>query len=413
MIFNYMLFARVYFPFALGYAISYFYRNANAIIESDLVDEIGLGPADLGLLTSAYFFSFAVFQLPLGILLDRYGPRRTEAALLLFAALGAWIFSNAETSTGLIAGRLLIGLGVSACLMAAFKAYVIWFQSERLPIINGLQMVAGGFGALGATTPLQNFLSVTDWRGVFSVLAIITVFASICLWFVLPEHHGSAEKNPELKMQLKEMGTVFHSPVFWSIAPLTALSNGAFLAIHGLWIKPWLRDVAGLGEQNSSQLLFSMTLSVITGYFLLGIFTERLSRFFDMQPISVGVFGMILFSSAQFSLAFGWSASPLLLVTMLGFLGTSCILTYAGLAQIFPKKYSGRVSTILNVQVFMAAFIVQWGIGEIIELWPLTESGYDPASYRVAISAVALLQVSGLVWYFISQLFIKRKLDAS
>ena len=218
-----MIFARVYFPFALGYAISYFYRNANAIIERDLVDELGLGPADLGLLTSAYFFSFATFQLPLGILLDRYGPRRTEAALLLFAAMGAWIFSNAETSTGLIAGRLLIGLGVSACLMAAFKAYVIWFQSERLPMINGLQMVAGGLGALGATTPLQNALYFTDWRGVFSGLAIITVFASICLWFVLPEHHSSAEKKPELKLQLKEMGTVLRSPVFWSIAPLTCL----------------------------------------------------------------------------------------------------------------------------------------------------------------------------------------------
>ena len=103
-----MLFVRVFFPFAFGYAISYFYRNANAIIQSNLVDELGLGPADLGLLTSAYFFSFAIFQLPLGILLDRYGPRRTEAVLLLFAALGAWIFSNAETSSGLVLGLSLI-----------------------------------------------------------------------------------------------------------------------------------------------------------------------------------------------------------------------------------------------------------------------------------------------------------------
>jgi len=109
-----MFFARVYFPFALGYAISYFYRNTNAIIESDLVDELGLGPADLGLLTGAYFFSFAIFQLPLGILLARYGPRHTEAVLLLFAALGAWIFSNADSLSGVILGRLLIGLGVSA-----------------------------------------------------------------------------------------------------------------------------------------------------------------------------------------------------------------------------------------------------------------------------------------------------------
>ena len=402
-----------FFPFALGYAISYFYRNANAIIQSNLVAELSLGPADLGLLTSAYFFSFALFQLPLGILLDRYGPRRTEAALLLFAALGAWIFSNAETSTGLVLGRLLIGLGVSSCLMAAFKAFVIWFQSERLPMINGLQMVAGGLGALGATTPLQNVLYIMGWRDVFSMLSIITVFASLCLWFVLPEHHSSAEKKPDFKTQLQEMVKVFRSPVFWSIAPLTAISSGAFLAIHGLWIKPWLRDVANLGEQESSQLLFSMTLSVIMGYLLLGIFTERLSRFFNMRPISIGVFGMFLFSLAQFSLAFGWLSNPIMLVSLLGFLGTSNILIYAGLFQIFPKSYSGRVSTILNVQVFMGAFIIQWGIGEIIELWSVSEKGYDPASYSFAIGGLALLQVVGLVWFFISQFSIKRKFGAS
>ncbi len=404
-----MLFARVYFPFALGYAISYFYRNTNAIIESDLVNELGLGPADLGLLTGAYFFSFAIFQLPLGILLDRYGPRRTEAVLLLFAALGAWIFSNADSLSGLILGRLLIGLGVSACLMAAFKAYVIWFSRGRLPMINGLQMAAGGLGALVATTPLQNVLSITDWRGVFTGLAIITVFASLFLWFILPEHQSSADKHPAIKTQLKEMGQIFRNPVFWSIVPLTALSNGSFLAIHGLWIKPWLRDVASLGEGDTTQLLFAMTLAIIVGYFSLGIFTERISQLFDIRPITVGVFGMTLFLTAQFSMAYGWATSPLLLVVIFGFLGSSCILTFAGLAQIFPKKYSGRVSTILNVQVFMGAFIIQWGIGAIIELWPTTEIGYDPASYQVAIGVLVLMQAAGLVWYLLSQQLIKKQ----
>ena len=404
-----MLFARVYFPFALGYAISYFYRNTNAIIESDLVNELGLGPADLGLLTGAYFFSFAIFQLPLGILLDRYGPRRTEAVLLLFAALGAWIFSKADSLSGLILGRLLIGLGVSACLMAAFKAYVIWFSRGRLPMINGLQMAAGGLGALVATTPLQNVLSITDWRGVFTGLAIITVFASLFLWFILPEHQSSADKHPAIKTQLKEMGQIFRNPVFWSIVPLTALSNGSFLAIHGLWIKPWLRDVASLGEGDTTQLLFAMTLAIIVGYFSLGIFTERISQLFDIDPITVGVFGMTLFLTTQFSMAYGWATSPLLLVVIFGFLGSSCILTFAGLAQIFPKKYSGRVSTILNVQVFMGAFIIQWGIGAIIELWPTTEIGYDPASYQVAIGVLVLMQAAGLVWYLLSQQLIKKQ----
>jgi len=403
-----MLFARVYFPFALGYAISYFYRNTNAIIESDLVHELGLGPADLGLLTGAYFFSFAIFQLPLGILLDRYGPRRTEAVLLLFATMGAWIFSKSDSLSGLILGRLLIGLGVSACLMAAFKAYVIWFSSERLPMINGLQMAAGGLGALMATTPLQNFLSVTDWRGVFNGLAIITFFASLFLWFILPEHQSSADKHTTIKTQLKEMGIIFRSPVFWSIVPLTALSNGSFLAIHGLWIKPWLRDVASLGEGDTTQLLFAMTLAIIVGYFSLGIFSERISQLFDIGPITVGVFGMTLFLTVQFYMAYGWATSPLLLVVIFGFLGSSCILTFAGLAQIFPKKYSGRVSTILNVQVFMGAFIIQWGIGAIIELWPTTEIGYDPVSYQVAIGVLVLMQAAGLIWYFLSQQLIKK-----
>ena len=115
---------RVFLPFALGYFISYFFRNVNAIIEYNLVRDLGFSAAGLGLLTSVYFISFASFQLPLGFLLDRFGPRRTESVLLLFAALGAYVFSRADSLSGLILGRLLIGLGVSACLMASFKAFV-------------------------------------------------------------------------------------------------------------------------------------------------------------------------------------------------------------------------------------------------------------------------------------------------
>ena len=397
-----MFFARVYFPFALGYAISYFYRNTNAIIESDLVNELGLGPADLGLLTGAYFFSFAIFQLPLGILLDRYGPRRTEAVLLLFAALGAWIFSNADSLSGLILGRLLIGLGVSACLMAAFKAYVIWFSRGRLPMINGLQMAAGGLGALVATTPLQNVLSITDWRGVFTGLAIITVFASLFLWFILPEHQSSADKHPAIKTQLKEMGQIFRSPVLWSIALFAAISSGANMAIHGLWIKPWLRDVAGIGVDAAAQLMFAMTLALIVGFLTLGIIAERMSLLFDIRPIQFSVFVMVLFLASQGAMAYGWIGSPLILVILLGFLGTSSILIYAGYSQIFPKNLSGRVSTILNLLVFVAAFFLQWGVGAIIELWPVTGSGYDPESYQAAIGGLVLLQAAGFVWYLFS-----------
>ena len=404
-----MLFARLYFPLALGYAISYFYRNANAIIEGNLVRELGLGPADLGLVTSVYFISFAAFQLPLGVLLDRYGPRRTESILLLFAALGAVLFARAESLSGLIVGRLLIGLGVSACLMAAFKAYVLWFSSDRLAMINGLQMVAGGLGALGATIPLQNALSYTDWRGVFMGLAVITVIASICLWVFLPEKERTDEKLPSLKLQLKEMGQVFRSLIFWGIAPLAAISQGANMAIHGLWMKPWLRDVTGLSADNAAQLLFAMTLAFIGGFLTLGLIAEKLTQIYDIGLISISVFGMTLFLFVQGTMIYGGLGSPLILVILLGFFGTASILVYAGYAQIFPKNLSGRVSTMQNLLVFMGAFILQWGFGAIIEQWPATVSGYDPASYQAAIGVLVLLQAAGLIWYLLSLKLSRKK----
>ena len=404
-----MLFARIYLPLALGYAISYFYRNANAIIEVDLVRDLGLGPADLGLLTSVYFISFAAFQLPLGVLLDRYGPRRTESILLLFAALGSILFAQAESLSGLIVGRLLIGLGVSACLMAAFKAYVLWFSSQRLAMINGLQMVAGGLGALLATIPLQNALSYTDWRGVFTGLAIITVFASVCLWMFLPENQRTDNKLPSLKLHLKEIGQVLRSRIFWGIAPLAAISSGANMAIHGLWMKPWLRDVTGLSADNAAQLLFAMTLTFIGGFLTLGIIAERLSQLFDVHLMSISVFGMTIFLFIQGTMIYGGIGSPLILVILLGFFGTASVLVYAGYAKIFPKNLSGRVSTFLNLLVFIGAFILQWGVGAIIELWPPTDNGYDPESYQSAFGFLVILQATGLMWYLFSKKIYRKQ----
>ena len=404
-----MLFARIYLPLALGYAISYFYRNANAIIEVDLVRDLGLGPADLGLLTSVYFISFAAFQLPLGVLLDRYGPRRTESILLLFAALGSILFAQAESLSGLIVGRLLIGLGVSACLMAAFKAYVLWFSSQRLAMINGLQMVAGGLGALLATIPLQNALSYTDWRGVFTGLAIITVFASVCLWMFLPENQRTDNKLPSLKLHLKEIGQVLRSRIFWGIAPLAAISSGANMAIHGLWMKPWLRDVTGLSADNAAQLLFAMTLTFIGGFLTLGIIAERLSQLFDIHLMSISVFGMTIFLFIQGTMIYGGIGSPLILVILLGFFGTASVLVYAGYAKIFPKNLSGRVSTFLNLLVFIGAFILQWGVGAIIELWPPTDNGYDPESYQSAFGFLVILQAAGLMWYLFSKKIYRKQ----
>lgn len=392
------LFLRVFLPFALGYFISYFFRNVNAIIEADLVGDLGFSAASLGLLTSVYFISFASFQLPLGLLLDRFGPRRTESVLLIFAALGALIFSMAESLSGLILGRLLIGFGVSTCLMSSFKAYVLWFPPDRLPLMNGLQMVAGGLGAMSATVPLRTALEFIDWRGVFLILSGLTLFSALVLWLVYPEKEGSTGPVP-MKKQLEGLKTVLTSRPFLAIAPLVMFSQSAQMAIQGLWAKPWLRDVAGLDEAECANHMMWMMAAMMAGFFILGLLSERLYQFQKISPVTVGVSAMSVFIVLQLLMALGWTAQPMLLMTAFSFFATAGILPYAGLSQIFPKALSGRVSTSLNLTVFLGAFAVQWGLGEIISLWPTEGKGYAPESYGAAFGSLAVLQLFGLLWF--------------
>lgn len=177
---------RVFIPFAFGYFLSYLFRVVNAVIAPDLVADLNIDPPVLGLLTSTYFITFASAQLPLGIFLDRFGPKVVESFLLIFGGLGAVIFATSQTLIGLIIGRAFIGFGVSACLMAAFKSYVIWFPEKMWPRINGFQMAAGGIGALSATIPVEFVLKITDWRGLFLLLAFLSFGIGLCVYFIVP-----------------------------------------------------------------------------------------------------------------------------------------------------------------------------------------------------------------------------------
>ena len=372
---------RIFLPFACGYFLSYLYRAVNAVIAPNLAVDLGIDPSALGLLTAAYFIAFASAQLPLGVLLDRFGPRRIEAILLLFAAVGALLFAR----------------GVSACLMAAFKAFVEWFPRSQLPLVNGIQMASGGLGAMSATAPVEFLLSVTDWRGLFVGLTILTVLVAAAVWIVVPDKPPTARPTL-LRDQVHGVGQVFSSLVFWRGAPWATLSQATFMALQSLWAGPWLRDVAGLERGAVAAVLFATAAGMVSGYILMGVIAERLSRA-GIRPMAVAGGGMLLFMACQTAMLLEWNVSPMLIWALFGFSGTSGILVYADLSQRFPAELAGRVNTGLNLLVFIAAFGAQWGVGAVIDQWPNTLTGYAPEGYRAGFGLLLLLQVLAVLWF--------------
>jgi predicted MFS family arabinose efflux permease len=284
--------------------------------------------------------------------------------------------------------------------MASFKAYVMWFPRGRLPLINGLQMAAGGLGALSATAPVEAMLGITDWRGIFAMLAILTLVVAATVFWVVPEKDPGSE-HLTFGQQLKGIAQVFTSMTFWRIAPVATLSQAGFLSIHGLWLGPWLRDTAGFERNQVAGALLLVAAAMIAGFVLLGGAAERLSKA-GIRPVAVAVGGLIAFMCMQLLVVAGFTRWALPVWMLFGFFGTSGIICYAVLSQNFPVHLTGRANTALNLMVFVVAFMAQWGMGAVIELWPATaQGGYDPDGYQVAFGMMLALQILALVWFFL------------
>jgi MFS family permease len=390
----------IFLPFALGYLISYVYRTVNAVVAGDLAQAIGADAAQLGILTSAYFLAFAVFQLPLGILLDRFGPRRVEGVLLMIGAAGALVFSLASDLATLTLGRAVIGLGVSGCLMGAFKQNVLWWPKERLPSVNGMILSFGGIGAFFASTPVEALLRVTDWRGVFRVLAGLTVLAALYMLLAAPEKpRAPGAAMPRLRTQIVGLFQVYRSRLFWRVAPLSMTIQATFMAYVGLWAGVWLREVNGLTRPEVAYHLQWIAFAMIAGYLGTGAMAAQLTRL-GVPPLSVAGGLVALFILDLLSLVVPGIDAPLVQWTLFGLLATGSVLPYAILSQSFPPELGGRVNTALNVLTFLCSFTNQAAIGGAIDLF--VRGGLSiAASHRAALGILLALVAAAFAWFVV------------
>lgn len=389
------LWLRLVPAYAVGYFLSYGLRSVNAVIAPELMRELEMSATGLGLLTSAYLLAFGLFQLPLGLLLDRFGPRRVEAGLLLVAAVGCVLFGLGTSLQTLALARALIGLGVSACLMASFKAFSQWFPAERLPSLAATIMVAGGLGALTASVPVEAALPLLGWRGVFFLCAGLLVLTS---GFLLTVPDKAAGTQPEsLAQQLGSLRAIFSDRTFWRFAPQGCLVAGGFMAIQGLWAMPWLMEVNGVTRSDAAKVLFLLALAMLAGFVFVATCSGWLARrgIAPMLLLSLGM-GLALLSELAIILNL---AAPAWLWPLLGVSFSLSNIAYSQLSAAFPVALAGRVNTALNLAVFVGAFGLQWGIGAAVDGFA---GGMSRAqAFRLTLALLLLVQTLAFAWFLL------------
>ena len=391
---------RVFLPFGLGYFLSFLYRTVNTVVGPELTRSLGLDASAVGFLTSAYFVSFAAVQIPLGVLLDRYGPRRVEAVLLMIAATGALVFSVGETTPVLASGRALIGLGVSACLMAAMKANAHWFPPQRLPLANGLILATGGLGAIAATAPAQAALGYTDWRGLFVALATVTAMVALLILVVAPDSPSRGVRE-SWGGAFRGALAVFRDPIFVRVAPLAAIAHGTFLAYQGLWAAVWLQDVQGYGNQEVGSILALTTSGILLGTFGSGLAADRLARL-GVSTLTVATAGTAAFILIQIGLVARLRLPDTLIWGAFTFFGMAATLYFAVLSRAFGPELSGRINTALNLVIFVAAFLLQWLIGLVLSAFSSSAS-VRPGVHVAILGSLVVLEVAALVWLLVGR----------
>lgn len=387
------LFLKVTLPLAALNLINQASRTIMAIIGPVLAVEFSLSASELGMLAACMFAAYAVAQLPEGVALDRLGPRRVQAAFGLVAAAGFAVFALSDGLLGFATARVLLGVGVSAGLMAVLKANTQWFAPAKVAGMTGIAVAIGGLGSVLTTAPVQMALPTLGWRGVLWLLCALSF--AVALWiFISVRDKPASGARPGLKAELSVMLSICRSPIFWRYAPAIAMLSVLNFTYLGLWAGPWLRDVAGYEGQARANTLLLYTLGAMTGGVTIGAATSR-AHGRGTPAMLLLLFCHAGLLAAQIGLALRPAGVAVTILWVLfAFFASGATSGYIVLGQMFPAERMGRVSTAVNTLTLGGAFLLQSAIGGILDLWPRTaQGGWDPRGYSAALGVSLVIQI--------------------
>jgi MFS family permease len=389
---------QVTLPLAAANFMNQAARMVMAIVGPVLAVELGLSAVELGVLAACLFAAYAAAQLPLGVALDAFGARRVQTVLMVLAAIGFAMFALSPGFAGLVAARIVLGIGISAGLMAVIKAHADWFERRRVAHVTGIATAIGALGSALTTSPVQALLPTLGWRGVFWILCLLALGVATWIFLSVPDkprvkpNAGAPARS--LRGDIALSGRILASRTFWRFGPAVATLSMFNFAYLGLWAGPWLRDVAGMDGPARAGVLLLYTFAMVVGSVLTGSAASRanaagLPSF--LVPI-VCLAGLVLLQ-AGLMLQPSQPAVVLVLWLAIAVFGTAGPVGYVVMCQMFPPEQTGRVSTAVNTLTLGGAFLVQTAIGWILDLWPRTASdGWDPDGYSWALALTAALQ---------------------
>jgi len=377
----------VFLAFALAYFLSALVRAVTATLSPVLSAELALTASDLGLLAGGYFFGFALTQLPLGTWLDRHGPRRVILAFLCLAVLGCAAFAMATSFAGLLAARVLTGMGVSACLMAPLTGYRRWLPPATQMRANSWMLMTGSLGMVASTLPVQWLMPVLGWRGLFWGLAALVLLSMLGLAVLVPAWRQTTEAHSPVQPPVG-YGDIWRHPYFRQMLPIGFFNYGGMVAVQTLWAGPWMVKVANYTPAQSALGLFGINLCMLTAFWLWGMVNPRLARrglraerlIAWGLPLSLLVLGAIIWLGA----GAGWPMWAAFCVS-----STFVSLSQPAVALALPAQAAGRALSAYNLVIFAGVFTVQWVIGLLIDAFG--RLGWDTLdSFRGAIGVFGL-----------------------
>ena len=359
--------AWVFLAFAAAYFCSALVRAITATLAPDLSREFSLQSGDLGLLGAGYFLGFAATQLPLGTWLDRYGPQRVILCFLSVAVAGCAAFAVASSFASLLVARVLIGMGVSACLMAPLTGFRRWLDASSLMRANSWMLMSGSLGMLASTLPVQWLLPLTGWRPLFWILAAMILLAMAVIAIIVPAQQGKKEDtDPASSEPAASYRMVWKNRYFQRLAPLAFFNYGGLVAIQTLWAGPWMVKVAGYSPLQAATGLFYINAAMLLTFWLWGLLGPWLARrgltanklITGLAPLSL----LALSACIVGGTSTGWLGWALFCMT-----SSVISLSQPAIGLAFPAALVGRALSAFNLVIFSGVFVVQWGIGLLID----------------------------------------------